>query len=133
MNLNDCEMPKYLDEGLRSMPFKPNVGLNSNQALTDDQLRAIFKNFWFLAVYMIFLDFLLRVNLYSFFFSTFYSSLDRNNVFRRNNALRIGEDKLKFLSNPSEDNIQSSFRRKVGLSMEEGQLVQTHGFRPKSR
>ncbi|KAF5446836.1 hypothetical protein F2P56_032434 [Juglans regia] len=41
MNLNDYEMSKYLDEGLRSMPFKPNVGLNSNQALTDDQLRAI--------------------------------------------------------------------------------------------
>ncbi|KAG2673327.1 hypothetical protein I3843_13G073100 [Carya illinoinensis] len=41
MDLNDYEMPKYLDEGLRSMPFKPNVGLNSNEALTDDQLRAI--------------------------------------------------------------------------------------------
>ncbi|KAF5470489.1 hypothetical protein F2P56_011001 [Juglans regia] len=29
------------DEGLRSSSFKPGVGLNSNPALTDDQLRAI--------------------------------------------------------------------------------------------
>ncbi|KAG6709721.1 hypothetical protein I3842_06G147200 [Carya illinoinensis] len=37
MNLNECEMPKYLDEGLRSMPFKPNFSRPKQRVLTQQR------------------------------------------------------------------------------------------------